>query len=182
MMAGANAAALVETASSSIFRRGQRCRSAASLVSWWRSRVRMKSASVFALSCHRITTFQSWSAHPRVQIEGFWAGQAFRGHCVGSVSNAITDGSEKFIPADSGQRVLLRVQQHIDEHAILRCQLIRAQVRSDIKAAREACQLPGVRVWRAHGDGNPGMPSCYGEGRTFGGHSTSRLMSNLSQQ
>jgi hypothetical protein len=33
-MAGANAAALVETASSSIFRRSQRCRSAASLVNW----------------------------------------------------------------------------------------------------------------------------------------------------
>jgi hypothetical protein len=34
MMAGANAAALVETASSSIFRRSQRCRAAASMVSW----------------------------------------------------------------------------------------------------------------------------------------------------
>jgi hypothetical protein len=35
--------------------------------------------------------------------------------------------------------VLLRVQQHVDEHAVLRCQLICGQVRSDVKAAREAC-------------------------------------------
>jgi len=50
-----------------------------------------------------MTTFQSWSAHPRVQIEGFWAGQASRGLCAGGVSDAVTDGGEKFIPADSGQ-------------------------------------------------------------------------------
>jgi hypothetical protein len=140
----------------------------------------MKSASVFALSCHRMTTFQSWSAHPRVQIEGFWASQAFCGHCVGSVSNAVTDGGKKFIPADSGQRVLLRVQQHIDEHAVLRCQLICGQVRSDVKATWEACQFPGVRVWHAHEDENSGIAPWYGDGRTFGGHSASRLMSNLS--
>lgn len=42
-------------------------------------------------------------AHPSVQIEGFWEGQAFRGHCFGGVSDAVADGGEKFIPADSGQ-------------------------------------------------------------------------------
>jgi hypothetical protein len=75
------------------------------------------------------------------------------------------DGDEKLIPADSGQGVLLRVQQHVDEHAVLRCQLIRGQVRSDVKATRKACQLPGVRVWRAHGDGNPDMAPWYEEAR-----------------
>jgi hypothetical protein len=41
--------------------------------------------------------------HPRVQIEDFWEDQAFRRHFVGGVSDAVMDGGEKFIPADSGQ-------------------------------------------------------------------------------
>jgi len=100
IIAGAYAAALVATASSSIFRRSQRWRSAASLVNWNRSRVRMKSASVLALSCHRITTSQPCSAFIQAS-RSKTSGLVRRSAVTSSVAAAMrsrTDASSSSLP------------------------------------------------------------------------------------
>jgi len=90
------------------------------------------------------------SAHPVVQVEDVRACETLCSRHVGSRCDAVTNRYEEFISSHSGQRVFLRVQQHVHKHAVLRRQLVCGQVSGNIEASRETSQFPGVSVGSAH--------------------------------
>jgi len=75
--------------------------------------------------------------HPGVEVESIRAGQTLRCWRIRHRRDAFPHGGEQFIPADSGQRMLLRIEEDINEHAVLRRHLIGGQVSGDIEASWE---------------------------------------------
>lgn len=88
--------------------------------------------------------------HPGVEVEDLRAGETLRRLRVSRRRDAFPHCSEQFVPADPGQRMLLRVEQDIDKHTVLRRHLIRGEVSGDVEAPGKADKFPGVGTGNAH--------------------------------
>jgi len=87
--------------------------------------------------------------HARIDVEHVRPGEAIRRRRVGANGEAVPYSRQQLISAYPGKRVLLRVEQDVDKHAVLR-RMLRREIGGYVKTPGEARECPRVDVGRGH--------------------------------
>ena len=88
--------------------------------------------------------------HPGVDIEGLRGGEVLRCSRVDGGRDPIPHAGQQLVAADPGERMFLRVEQHVDQNPVLRRVLVRREVSRDVEPPREPREFPGVDVRHRH--------------------------------
>jgi hypothetical protein len=86
--------------------------------------------------------------HPGIDIEGAGRGEAVGRRGIRSGRDPAARARQQLVTAYPGERLLLGIEENVDQDTVLGGVLIRRQVGGDVETSREPGKLPGIDVGR----------------------------------